>query len=139
MNDSMSFSSHGEVLQGCGVLSFGWCTCGARRVDVQSGAPDGDVGPEVPGQRLIGGLGDLVRQGVDALDAAGLRQEVHADALLPQRRQNLLQSSLQLCKQGGIQAPHNMSRGSRCAMGHASASCYFATPPGRKHTAQETE
>lgn len=32
---------------------FAVVTCGPRCVDVESGAPDMDVGPEVPGQWLI--------------------------------------------------------------------------------------
>lgn len=32
---------------------FAVVTCGPRCVDVESGAPDMDVGPEIPGQWLI--------------------------------------------------------------------------------------
>lgn len=77
---------------------FAVVTCGPRCVDVESGAPDMDVGPEVPGQWLIWGLGDLVRQSGDALHTAAVRHEVHADTPLPQRRQDLLHSILQLYK-----------------------------------------
>lgn len=49
-------------------------TCGPRCVDVQSGAPDVDVGSQVPGQRLVRGPRDLLRQRVDAWDGADVRQ-----------------------------------------------------------------
>lgn len=66
-----------------GVFKY---TCGARCVDVESCASDVDVGPKVPRQRLIRGLRDLVGQRVDALHAALVRQEIHTDPLLSQRR-----------------------------------------------------
>lgn len=94
------------------------CTCGAWRVDEQSSAPDVDVGSEVPGQRLIWGLGDFVRQSVDALDAAGLRQEINTDTLLSQRRQNLLHGVLQLCKNREAFSSTQCVRALCCAMQH---------------------
>lgn len=73
-------------------------TCGAGGVDVQSGAPDVGVGSQVPGQRLIRGLRYVAGQRVDALDGAGVRQQVHADPLLLQRGQDLGHRIQQLCK-----------------------------------------
>ena len=73
-------------------------TCGPRGVNIKSGTSKGDIWPQVGWQSLVWGLGDVVWEGMDALDAALLWEQVHRDALLPQHRQHLLQCALQLCK-----------------------------------------
>jgi len=120
------------------LISCSWRTGGARRVDVQRGALDADVGSEVAGQRQVGGPGDLVGQRVDALDAAAVGHEVHADALLSQRRQHLLQGPLQLCKQERRSGSW-LCVGSAALRNAARVGFTFPhSPLGHEHMLQET-
>lgn len=116
------------------------CTCSAWRVDVESSALDIDVGSELRGQWLVWGLRDLVGQCVDALDFACVWQEVDADALLSQCRQNFLHSVLQLCKNTpqhtGFQL-YTIWGVPCCAMLHMSACIMLPhIPPGYEHMVQ---